>query len=490
MVGSSIGSLCKTQRRSLDQYNAFFQSATTPFPLLQRLVRPLNFYFSCMNTSGIIEGYSGAHPTTTTGHHPSQPAHSGAFLAQPTTTCVNGPLPHSTSSIPRQDFQNYPPPLKQPSHNNQPHNFMQQHPMQNYIVGQPIHANRPNPGIAKQEQKASASTQNYPFTNHQIPPVQVPSSLNTNRYQKLEKLGEGTYATVYRAQHIPSGLIVALKEIRLNPEEGAPSTAIREISLMKELKHPNIVQLIDVIHTDKVLTLVFEICEIDLKVFMDQKRGILNPLLIKSLMKDLFEGLAYCHAQKVLHRDLKPQNLLLTKEGLLKLADFGLARAFGIPVHTYSNEVVTLWYRPPDVLLGSTNYSTSIDIWSAGCILAELYTGRPLFPGKNNDDQLVLIFKLFGFSTKHWPEITTLANFPKLTSLLRQPSASIAQSTTFVRSVCSTCVPTAQNLAVLFPMMDAYALDFLAKCLQPNPTLRISALEAVQHPYLLTNNLN
>jgi negative regulator of the PHO system len=335
-------------------------------------------------------------------------------------------------------------------------------------------------------------------SNQTIPPASLPglspgdtmpscTPYTMNRYQKLEKLGEGTYATVYRARHLPSGLIVALKEIRLNPEEGAPSTAIREISLMKELKHPNIVQLIDVIHTDKALTLVFEICEVDLKNYLDQKRNILSPVAIKSFMRDLFEGLAYCHSQKVLHRDLKPQNLLLTKDGTLKLADFGLARAFGIPVHTYSNEVVTLWYRPPDVLLGSTNYSTSIDIWSAGCILAELYTGRPLFPGKNNDDQLLMIFKLFGFSASNWPEMTKLPNFGKLANLLRQPSPAIATSTNYVRPICHSGVPTAQNLSITFPMMDMYALDFLAKCLQPNPAMRITALEATLHPFLSTS---
>lgn len=326
------------------------------------------------------------------------------------------------------------------------------------------------------------------------PPSPLP--MTTNRYKKLEKLGEGTYATVYRAQHIPSGLLVALKEIRLNPEEGAPSTAIREISLMKELRHPNVVQLIDVIHTDKLLTLVFELCEIDLKNYLDSKRGILNPRVIQGLMRDLFHGLAYCHNQKVLHRDLKPQNLLLTKEGSLKLADFGLARAFGIPVHTYSNEVVTLWYRPPDVLLGSTQYGTSIDIWSAGCILAELFTNRPLFAGKNNEDQLCLIFKLFGLDVKFWPEITKLPNFPKLSSLLRNISHSqqhhhqsqtTPQTQQIFRPICYTGVPTAQNLALLFPMMDAYALDFLAKCLQPNPALRMSTVEAIQHPYLSMN---
>jgi negative regulator of PHO system len=142
---------------------------------------------------------------------------------------------------------------------------------------------------------------------------------------------------------------------------------------MKELKHPNIVRLYDVIHTESKLMLVFEFMDLDLKKYMDShgERGALEPAVVRSFMWQLLKGTAFCHDNRVLHRDLKPQNLLINKKGELKLADFGLARAFGIPVNTFSNEVVTLWYRAPDVLLGSRTYSTSIDVWSTGCIMAE-----------------------------------------------------------------------------------------------------------------------
>lgn len=130
-------------------------------------------------------------------------------------------------------------------------------------------------------------------------------------------------------------------------------------------------------------------------------------------MYQLLRGLAFCHSHNVLHRDLKPQNLLINKNGELKLADFGLARAFGIPVKCYSAEVVTLWYRPPDVLFGAKLYTTSIDMWSAGCIFAELANaGRPLFPGSDVDDQLKRIFKLLGTPTEDtWPGITQLSDY-------------------------------------------------------------------------------
>lgn len=155
--------------------------------------------------------------------------------------------------------------------------------------------------------------------------------------------------------------------------EGVPSTAIREISLLKELNHPNIVKLLDVIHTENKLYLVFEFLHQDLKKFMDASALTGIPLpLIKSYLFQLLQGLAFCHSHRVLHRDLKPQNLLINAEGSIKLADFGLARAFGVPVRTYTHEVVTLWYRAPEILLGCKYYSTAVDIWSLGCIFAEM----------------------------------------------------------------------------------------------------------------------
>ena len=282
-------------------------------------------------------------------------------------------------------------------------------------------------------------------------------------FQQLEKLGEGTYATVFKGRNRQTGELVALKEIHLDSEEGTPSTAIREISLMKELKHENIVSLHDVIHTENKLMLVFEHMDKDLKKYMDSRgdRGQLDYYTIKSFMYQLLQGIAFCHENRVLHRDLKPQNLLINSKGQLKLADFGLARAFGIPVNTFSNEVVTLWYRAPDVLLGSRTYNTSIDIWSAGCIMAEMYTGRPLFPGTTNEDELQKIFRLMGTPSEHsWPGIS---KFPEY-----KPS---------------THVYATQDLRMILPQIDQQGLDLLQRMLQLRPELRISAKEALLHPW-------
>lgn len=193
----------------------------------------------------------------------------------------------------------------------------------------------------------------------------------------MEKIGEGTYGVVYKAKDRVTGEIIALKKIRLEAEdEGIPSTAIREISLLKELQHPNIVRLYDVVHTERKLTLVFEFLDQDLKKYLDVCDSGLDPPILKSFLFQFLTGVAYCHHHRVLHRDLKPPNLLINREGQLKLADFGLARAFGIPVRSYTHEVVTLWYRAPDVLMGSRKYSTPVDIWSVGCIFAEMANGR------------------------------------------------------------------------------------------------------------------
>jgi len=283
------------------------------------------------------------------------------------------------------------------------------------------------------------------------------------KYIKLEKIGEGTYGIVYKAKDKKSSELLALKKIRLEAEdEGIPSTAIREISLLKQLQHPNIVRLYDVVHTEKKLTLVFEFLDQDLKKYLDAcgDNG-LEPETVKSFLYQLLQGVAYCHQHRVLHRDLKPQNLLINMEGELKLADFGLARAFGIPVRNYTHEVVTLWYRAPDVLMGSRKYSTPVDIWSVGCIFAEMVNGRPLFPGANDSDQLMKIFKLLGTPNKKaWPALADLPeykeNFP---------------------------VYPAQPLKKVCRRLDNVGLELLGRMLQFDPSKRISAENAMKHPY-------
>lgn len=293
------------------------------------------------------------------------------------------------------------------------------------------------------------------------------------KYQKIEKIGEGTYGVVYKARNRLTGENVALKKIRLEAEdEGIPSTAIREISILKELQHPNIVRLHDVIHTEKKLTLVFEFCDEDLKKHLDQATEGMSSLQIKIYLFQLLAGVAFCHDRRVLHRDLKPQNLLVNKndnpEGDLKLADFGLARAFGIPVRSYTHEVVTLWYRAPDVLMGSRKYSTPVDLWSVGCIFGEMSAGRPLFPGTSDQDQLKRIFQLLGSPDEQtWPDMVHLPEYKT-----DFPSIEVPKENEIPVRLQEFC-----------PKLEPLGLDLLSKMLQYDPAARITAKNAMAHEY-------
>ncbi|XP_015373946.1 PREDICTED: cyclin-dependent kinase 14 isoform X1 [Diuraphis noxia] len=286
-------------------------------------------------------------------------------------------------------------------------------------------------------------------------------------YIKLDPLGEGSYATVFKGYSNLTNQVVALKEIRLQEEEGAPFTAIREASLLKELKHNNVVTLHDIVHTRETLTFVFEYVHTDLSQYMERHSGGLDYSNVRLFMFQLFRGLAYIHQRRVLHRDVKPQNLLISEIGELKLADFGLARAKSVPSHTYSHEVVTLWYRPPDVLLGSTDYSTSLDMWGVGCIFIEMITGVPTFPGvRDTYDQLDKIFKILGTPTEeHWEGCTHLKGYKEgRGKIFMYPH---------------------QKLGHVFPRLYdiAEGENLATSLLQLNPDLRINAPSGLRHKY-------
>lgn len=296
-----------------------------------------------------------------------------------------------------------------------------------------------------------------------------------DQYEKLEKIGEGTYGKVYKAKCQKTGQLVALKKTRLEmEEEGVPSTALREISLLQMLSESiYIVRLLKVEHVEEngkpILYLVFEYLDTDLKKYMDPKiagQRSSPPLpkpTVQAFMYQLFKGTAHIHRHGVMHRDLKPQNLLVDKvNNLLKIADLGLGRAFTVPVKSYTHEIVTLWYRAPEVLLGATHYSTPVDVWSVGCIFAEMANGRPLFAGTSESDELDRIFRALGTPT---PEI-----FPSITELPEyKPDYPI--------------YPTPDTVASMVPGLEPDGIVLLEAMIRYDPGQRVSASDAMRHVF-------
>jgi cyclin-dependent kinase 12/13/sacsin len=228
-----------------------------------------------------------------------------------------------------------------------------------------------------------------------------------NTFEKIAKIGKGTYSNVYKAKDLITGKIVALKKVRIdNMEAESVKFMAREILVLRKLDHPNVIKLEGLV-TSRIsssLYLVFEYMEHDLAGLIAGIGVKFSEPQVKCYMKQLLSGLEHCHSRGVLHRDIKGSNLLIDDEGILKIADFGLATFYDSKQkHAMTSRVVTLWYRPPELLLGATFYGVGIDLWSAGCILAELLGGKPIMPGRTEVEQLHKIYKLCGSpSEEYW----------------------------------------------------------------------------------------
>lgn len=284
------------------------------------------------------------------------------------------------------------------------------------------------------------------------------------RYEKIEFLGEGQFATVYKARDRETGEIVAVKKIKLGTraeaKDGINRTALREIKLLQELSHPNIIGLYDVFGHRSNVSLVFDFMHTDLEAVIKDTSIVLTPGHIKSYILQTLQGLEYMHIHWILHRDLKPNNLLIDNKGVLKLADFGLAKFFGSPTRIYTHQVVTRWYRAPELLFGARIYGTGIDIWAVGCILAELMLRAPFLPGDTDLDQLSRIFQTLGTPTeKDWPGMPSLPDYVQFRSFPGTPFKHI------------------------FTAAGDDLLDLIGKMLAINPLDRCTCSEALQMPY-------
>eukprot|EP00262_Sarcandra_glabra_P019788 TRINITY_DN7620_c0_g1_i1.p1 TRINITY_DN7620_c0_g1~~TRINITY_DN7620_c0_g1_i1.p1 ORF type:complete len:515 (+),score=85.81 TRINITY_DN7620_c0_g1_i1:227-1771(+) len=311
-------------------------------------------------------------------------------------------------------------------------------------------------------------------------------SRSVDCFEKLEQIGEGTYGQVYMAREIKTGEIVALKKIRMdNEREGFPITAIREIKILKKLHHENVIQLKEIVTSPGPekdeqgrpdgnkykgsIYMVFEYMDHDLTGLSDRPGMRFTVPQIKCYMRQLLTGLHYCHVNQVLHRDIKGSNLLIDNEGNLKLADFGLARSFSNDHNgNLTNRVITLWYRPPELLLGTTKYGPAVDMWSVGCIFAELLHGKPILPGKNEPEQLNKIYELCGAPDEvNWPGVSKIPWYNNF-----KPTR-----------------PMKRRVREVFKHFDRHALELLERMLTLDPSQRISAKDALDAEYFWNDPL-
>jgi len=284
-------------------------------------------------------------------------------------------------------------------------------------------------------------------------------------YETLGTIGEGTYGVVLKARHKETGQIVAIKKFKESDEdEQVRKTALREVRILKQLKHDNIVNLIEVFRRKSKLHLVFEYVERTILEDLERNPDGMDPIETKKCLWQLLRSIDYCHAHNIIHRDIKPENLLISRNGILKLCDFGFARTLAGPGARYTDYVATRWYRGPELLTGDTQYGKAVDIWAIGCMLPEMASGAPLFPGESDIDQLFHIMRCFG----QLP--------PKLLEVFRA-------NPLFIGIKIPDNIQQTETLEERFPNYPIEQLELMKDCLRYEPESRCSCEELMAHRY-------
>jgi CTD kinase subunit alpha len=290
-------------------------------------------------------------------------------------------------------------------------------------------------------------------------------------------VGAGTYGKVFKAIHIYTRDKVALKKIRMEGErDGYPITAVREIRLLQHLRHKHVIALHEVMVEKNECFMVFEYMSHDLTGLINHPTFKLTPAHKKDLAYQMFDGLDFLHRRGVLHRDIKAANILISNKGQLKYADFGLARFYTKSrALDYTNRVITIWYRPPELLLGETQYGPAVDIWSAACVFMEMFTRKAVFPGEGSElSQLEKVYNVLGTPTRaEWPRIVDLPWFE-----LMQTAANAATS-----SSSGSARKPRQFEAMFSEIFSPASMDLITQCFKYDPNLRPSAEEVLKHPY-------
>ena len=318
----------------------------------------------------------------------------------------------------------------------------------------------------------SNTSKKSPYTNtNKLFKYMIKCKISKNQqiHHRIQQVGEGTYGKVYKGKNILTNDLVALKKLRLESErEGFPITSHREIGLLQSFDHENIVGLNEIMVEKNQVFMIFPYMNHDLSGILQQNNIEISNSEKKNLFNQLLKGIQYLHLNRIIHRDIKGSNILIDNNGILKITDFGLARKMkNIDENklnpNYTNRVITLWYRPPEILLGSTNYGREIDIWGIGCLLLELFTRKAIFQGINEIDQLWKIYDIMGtIDINDWNNCYKLPWF----EILRPNFKSISKFNDIFKN-----------------LLSPKCLDLAINLLQMNPKKRLTASEALNHDY-------
>ncbi|KAM8921724.1 cyclin-dependent kinase-like 1 isoform 2-T2 [Pelodytes ibericus] len=284
------------------------------------------------------------------------------------------------------------------------------------------------------------------------------------KYEKIGKIGEGSYGVVFKCRNRDTGQIVAIKKFLESEDDPIiKKIALREIRMLKQLKHLNLVNLLEVFRRKRKLHLVFEYCDHTVLHELDRYPRGVPEHLVKSITWQTLQAVNFCHRHNCIHRDVKPENILITKHAVIKLCDFGFARILTGPCDYYTDYVATRWYRSPELLVGDTQYGPPVDVWAIGCVFAELLSGVPLWPGKSDVDQLYLIRKSLGDLIPRHQQVFSTNQF-----------------------FSGVSIPDPENMEPLesrFANISPLAMGLMKGCLHMNPMERLSCQQLLEHPY-------